>query len=145
LAKKGLDPLSSWDDFTVDLGRDLAGMHRGEDRVFSSGCRYVQVAAGQPFMALETVSNMYLPPDQSLTPDEEQTLRRLGWGEPESPGPSNWRLEYPWPLNSAQAAKAARVLTDTIRAVLRTPSPGDLQIEAPNAWDDDDFNDDAPT
>jgi hypothetical protein len=132
LAKKGSDPSPSWDDFTVDLGRDLAGMRRGETRIFSCGTRYVQLGAVYlpPFTCLETVSNMYLPPDQSLTPDEEQTLRRLGWGEPESPGPSNWRLEYPWPLNTSQAAEAAQLLTDTIRAVLRTPSPGDLQTKA---------------
>jgi hypothetical protein len=123
----------SWNDFTADLGRDLAGMRAGDVRIFDCGARYVQVAAGPPVTALEAASSMHLPPDQSLTADEERTLRRLGWGERQEAGWRNWRLEYPWPLNASQAAEAARMLTDAIRAMLRAPSPGDLKITAFNA------------
>ena len=118
----------SWDDFTADLGRDLAGMAH-DTWIFNHGARYVQVAAGPRVTSLETVSNVYLPPDQALTPDEEQTLRRLGWGEPQPPDWTNWRLEYPWPLSPSQAAEAARALTDAIRAILRPPRPTDLEID----------------
>jgi hypothetical protein len=121
----------SWNDFTAALGRDLAGMRAKDVRIFDCGARYVQVMAGPPVTALETVSNTYLPPDQRLTADEEQTLRRLGWGEPQESGwQRNWRLEYPWPLNASQAAEVARVLTDAIRAVLPAAGPGDLKTDS---------------
>jgi hypothetical protein len=134
LTKKGSDPSPSWDDFTVDLGRDLAGMRAHDTRIFDCGARYVQVAAGPRVTSLEVAGNLHLPPDQLLTSDEEDTLRRLGWGEPDEPNQYfNWHRTYPWPLSSAQAAEAAQVLTDATRAILRASSPADLEIDAFNA------------
>ena len=143
LAKNGSDPSPSWDDFTVDLGRDLAGMVADDVRVFEYGPRYVQVAAGFRSTRLEVVSNSYLPPDQALTTDEEDILRRLGWGEPNELNP-NWHRTYPWPLSSAQATDAARVLTDAIHAILPASSPADLKLKAFNTMFDDDPEGDAP-
>jgi hypothetical protein len=173
----------SWESFTVALGQDLAGMWADDTRVFDYGARYVQVAAGPSGISLEVVSNLHLPPDQFLTTDEEESLRRLGWGEPEwarsqlvvrtstrrlklhqrtalrarpatalpqppsrprPPRRLNWHRKYPWPLSSSQAAEAAQVLTDAIRAILPAPSPADLKIDAFKVGHVD-RNDGAPT
>jgi hypothetical protein len=122
----------SWDDFVAALGQDLAGMWAHDNRIFDCGARYVQVATGPQGTSLEAVSNLHLPPGESLTADEEDALRRLGWGEPDELD-LNWHLQYPWPLNASQAAEAARMLTDAIRAILPASSPADLEIDAFNS------------
>jgi len=122
-----------WETFAADLSRELAGMQVLDSRIYSRGARYVQIQAGPPNTALETSSNNHLPPGEALIQAEEESLRMLGWNEPNKPGQSNWFRDYPWPLTPAAAAEAAELITGTVKAILRPNRAGDMKVETFNA------------
>jgi hypothetical protein len=70
------------------------------------------------------------PSGQSLTADEEDSLRRLGWYAPVGPGHFNWFVQHPYTWDPAKAAAAAGRIVETIRLYLKPSRPGDLELKA---------------
>jgi len=87
---------------------------------------YVQFAAGDRSLRAEAVSSRFLPADRPLTPEQEGTLRVLGWlapGSNDDPSPNYFRV---WP-SPVPFAEVARLVVRTLRDAYGVTSPAGLR------------------
>jgi hypothetical protein len=121
-----------WEQLAGDLTAELPRLRDADTVILRHGERLVQFQQFPTVLHAEAASNEFLPPDQALTPDAEQKLRRLGWNEPTPPGYCNWWYETPWPLTSTASKAIAQLLLATLREVYGVPGPRQLTYQAFN-------------
>ncbi len=121
-----------WEQLAGGLAAELPRLRDADTVILRHGERLVQFQQFPTVLHAEAASNEFLPPDQQMTPDAEQTLRRLGWNEPTPPGYLNWWYETPWPLATAAGKAVARLLVTTLREVYGVASPLELSYQAFN-------------
>ncbi|WP_045744508.1 TY-Chap domain-containing protein [Actinoplanes rectilineatus] len=118
----------SWEELTEQIADRLPRLATGQVVIVEApGNRYtelVQLAGG---LALDAVSNEFLPPDGRLGPEQERELAAKGWQPPERPSRLNWWLEVPkWPLHSRDAARIAELMVSTLRDVYGVTEVSDI-------------------
>jgi hypothetical protein len=113
------------------LERDLAGRlrHLRHDDMthLTQGDVFVQFLRDSDLLALEVVSNHYLPQEARQSPEQEDRLRTMGWRDPDSTGFVNWRIEEPCPVSGEKAAHLAALLVAALRDVHGVHSPEQLE------------------
>jgi hypothetical protein len=123
---------SSWDELTEQLAARLPGLEVDDVVILAApGNRYTEVVQLKNGIALDAVSNSFLPPEGQLTGEQEQELRDKGWQAPEPPFRQNWWHEvHKWPLHSRDAAGIAELMVSTLRDVYRVSGPADIEVRS---------------
>lgn len=126
---------SSWEKLTGQLAARLPGLEVDDVVILAaSGNRYTEVAQLKNGLALDAVSNSFLPPEGRLTGEQEQELQNKGWQAPERPFRQNWWHEvHKWPLHSRDAAAIAELMVSTLRDVYRVADASDIEVRAFNS------------
>ena len=121
---------SSWEGLTELFAARLPGLAVDDVVILAaSGNRYTEVVQLENGLALEAVSNSFLPPEGRLTGAQEQELQNKGWQAPERPFRQNWWHDVPkWPLHSRDAAAIAELMVSTLRDVYRVADPSDIRV-----------------
>jgi hypothetical protein len=123
---------SSWEELTEQLAARLPRLEIDDVVILAaSGNRYTELVQLKNGLALDAVSNAFLPPDGQLTAAQEQELREKGWQPPERPFRQLWWHEVDkWPLHSSDAAGVAELMVSTLRDVYRVGSPSDIEVRS---------------
>jgi hypothetical protein len=140
--------MPTWSRFAERLSRRLVVLADADTFIFADADvprRFAQLQQTPIVLMLEVSSNVVLPAGATLTPEEEERLRDLGWFPPDLPNWSNWYLHLNWPLSTDAAGNAARLVVASLRDVLGVAEPDDLGITGFNAataeklvfWDQD--------
>lgn len=123
---------SSWEELTEQVAGRLPRLAINEVVILeASGNRYTEAVQRQHGIALDAVSNTFLPPEGQLGPERERELERKGWQPPSRPLRDFWWLEVDkWPLHSRDAAWIAELMVSTLRDVYRVASPSDIVLRS---------------
>ncbi|MFC7530803.1 hypothetical protein [Actinoplanes sp. GCM10030250] len=120
---------SSWEELTEQLAARLPRLEIDDVVILAApGNRYTELVQLKNGLALDAVSNAFLPPDGQLTAEQERELQTLGWQPPAGPMRQNWWHEVgKWPLHSRDAARIAELMVSTLRDVYRVAAPSDVE------------------
>jgi hypothetical protein len=125
---------SSWEQLTAELAARLPRLATDDVISLKSEDRYTQLIQLHDGLALEAVSNRFLPPESRLSPEQEQQLQHKGWQPPKPPFQLNWWYDAnQWPLHSRDADRIAELMVSTLREVYRIADAGDVVEHSFNA------------
>lgn len=139
------EPISSdsapWAALEQKLAEALGSLEEDQYLIVSakSGWWYVQFAAQGSFgLRAESVSNHYLPSNDSMSSEQLEAMAALGWNAPtglppeatpknQPLGSPNFFRDFDQPVPFADVARLA---VRTLREVFRIPHPGFLEYDA---------------
>ncbi|MEU4625189.1 hypothetical protein AB0G04_35100 [Actinoplanes sp. NPDC023801] len=122
---------SSWEELTSQLAVRLPLLEFNDViQLTAPGNRWTELMQLEDSLALDAVSNEFLPPDGQLDAAQEQEMRNRGW---QSPLPLWTHQVDKWPLNSRDAARVADLMVSTLRDVYRVADPSDIEVTSFNA------------
>jgi hypothetical protein len=124
--------VSSWEELTGQLADRLPRLEVDDVVILvAPGNRYTELVQLQDGIALDAVSNTFLPPDGQLAGEQERELENKGWLAPSGPGRRNWWHEVrKWPLHSRDAARIAELMVSTLRDVYGVADPSDIEVRS---------------
>jgi hypothetical protein len=124
--------VTSWDELTEQVADRLQRLRLDEVLILlAPGNRYTEVSQLQDRLALDTVSNEFLPPDGRLDADQERQLEAMGWQRPTPPIQPLWIQEVQkWPLHSSDAERVADLMVSTLRDVHAVKTPSEIELNA---------------
>lgn len=128
--------MHSWPQFTEQLARRLVVLADGDTFIFfgiGAPDQFAQLQQTSTILMLEVASNVVLPPDATLSTEQEEQLGDLGWFPPDPPNTYNWYLHLNWPLSTDASRHAARLVAASLHEVLGVAEPDALRIEGFNA------------
>ena len=123
---------SAWAELIEELADRLPRLELDDVVILkASGNRYTELFQLKDGLALDAVSNTFLPPDGRLTAEQETEMRTKGWQPPDEPDQPNWWLLFPkWPLHSRDAAWIAELMVSTLRDVYGVADPAEIGVRA---------------
>ncbi|HWS35585.1 MAG TPA: hypothetical protein VN408_22955 [Actinoplanes sp.] len=121
---------SSWEGLTSQLASRLPLLEIDDVvQLIGPGNRFTELVQLDDMLALDAVSDEFLPPEAHLDAAQVQQMRDKGW---QSPSPL-WTYEVDkWPLNSRDAARVADLMVSTLRDVYRVADPADIEVKSFN-------------
>jgi hypothetical protein len=122
----------SWEELTGQLAERLPRLEVDDVVILvAPGNRYTQLVQLKDKLALDAVSNSFLPPEGQLTADQERQLESKGWQPPEGAFRQLWWHEVTkWPLHSRDAAVVAELMVSTLRDVHGVADPSEIEVRA---------------
>lgn len=88
---------------------------------------YLQAMHTPGKLALQAVSNEFLPDELHLSSGAQQHMAELGWAQPDESQP-NWHTSTEEPLDATTATSLAHTITASLRTVYGAAEPGTLRI-----------------
>jgi hypothetical protein len=123
---------SSWEELIEQLAARLPELAIDDVLILeASGNRYTELVQLKGGIALDAVSNAFLPPDGQLTAEQERELQAKGWQPPERPLRQNWWREVTtWPLHSRDLRGIAELMVSTLRDVYGVAGPSEINLRS---------------
>jgi type III secretion system-like peptide-binding chaperone len=123
---------SSWEELIEQLAARLPELTIDDVLILeASGNRYAELVQLNGGIALDAVSNAFLPPDGQLTAEQERELQAKGWQPPERPLRQNWWHEVTrWPLHSRDLRAIAELMVSTLRDVYGVAGPAEINLRS---------------
>jgi hypothetical protein len=124
--------VSSWEELSGQLADRLPVLEVDDVVILAApGNRYTELVQLEGRIALDAVSNTFLPPDDQLTADQERQLQEKGWQPPERPfRPLWWHEVDEWPLRSGEVSAVVELMVSTMRDVYRVADPADIEVRS---------------
>lgn len=121
---------SSWAELTEQLADRLPRLELGDVVILeASGNRYTELFQLTDGLALDAVSNTFLPPEGQLAAEQEAAMRAKGWQPPDEPDQPNWSLLFrKWPLHSRDATWIAELMVSTLHDVYGVTGPSEVEV-----------------